>query len=155
MGRPAAGVIGIRMDADDRVVAAEVVDPKDEDVTLLTVSTRGLGKRTPLEEYRQQGRGGQGVIAMKLPKGAFIAGAAIVGGDADAMLISTEGVVIRIPAAQISTIGRATQGVSVMKVAKGAEVASMTVFTESEQAEVEITDSPNGIESPNGHASDD
>ncbi|MEZ4571270.1 MAG: DNA gyrase C-terminal beta-propeller domain-containing protein [Thermomicrobiales bacterium] len=70
------------------------------------------------------------------------------------MLISSEGVVIRIPVKQISVIGRATQGVSVMKLASGAEVASMTVFNESEQAEVEVTDSPNGLESPNGRAED-
>ncbi len=150
MGRPAAGVIGIRMDDDDTVVAAEIVDPNEDDVTLLTVSTHGLGKRTELEEYRQQGRGGQGVIAMKLPDDAHIAGAAIVADDADVMLISSEGVVIRIPASQISTIGRATQGVSVMKVATGTEVVSMTVFTESEQVEIEIADSPNGVEPTNG-----
>ncbi|MEZ4522252.1 MAG: DNA gyrase subunit A [Thermomicrobiales bacterium] len=154
MGRPAAGVIGIRMDDDDIVVAAEVVGRDDDESTLLTVSTQGLGKRTSLEEYRQQGRGGQGVIAMKLPDGVHIAGAAIVDEDADAMLISSEGVVIRIPVKQISVIGRATQGVSVMKLASGAEVASMTVFNESEQAEVEVTDSPNGLESPNGRAED-
>lgn len=150
MGRPAAGVIGIRMDDDDTVVAAEIIGEDNKDSNLLTVSTKGLGKRTKLDEYRQQGRGGQGVIAMKLPDDAHIAGAAIVGDDADAMLISSEGVVIRIPVTQISIIGRSTQGVSVMKLASGAEVASMTVFTESEQAEVEVTDSPNGLESPNG-----
>ena len=155
MGRPAAGVIGIRMDDDDRVVAAEVVKPDTENVTLLTVSTLGLGKRTVLDEFRLQGRGGQGMIAMKLPAGARIAGAAVVEEDADAMLISSEGVVIRIPVAQISVIGRSTQGVSVMRVADGTEVASLTVFTESEQAEVEITDSPNGVESPNGRTSGD
>ena len=153
MGRPAAGVIGIRMDDDDIVVAAEMVDADEDEATLLTVSTKGLGKRTPLSEYRQQGRGGQGVIAMKLPKNARIAGAAMVDDDTDAMLISSEGVVIRIPVSQISLIGRSTQGVTVMKLASGAEVASLTVFTENERAEVEITDSPNGLESPNGHAS--
>ncbi|CAN5722636.1 DNA gyrase subunit A [soil metagenome] len=153
MGRPAAGVIGIRMDDDDIVVAAEMIDSDDGEATLLTVSSRGLGKRTNVEEFRQQGRGGQGVIAMKLPKNAKIAGAAIVHDDADAMLISTEGVVIRIPVSQISNIGRATQGVTVMKLAKGAEVASLTVFTENEHVEIEIVDSLNGLESPNGHES--
>ena len=155
MGRPAAGVIGIRMDDDDRVVAAEIVNGDEDNAALLTVSTRGLGKRTVLDEYRQQGRGGQGVTAMKLPAGAKIAGAAVVNDDADAMLISTEGVVIRIPVSQISVIGRATQGVAVMRVKKDTEIASLTVFTESERAEVEVTDSPNGLESPNGHAASD
>jgi DNA gyrase subunit A len=150
MGRPAAGVIGIRMDDSDEVVAAEVVLPEHEDCALLTVSTRGLGKRTKLEEYRQQGRGGQGVTAMKLPKGARIAGAAIVRDGADAMLISTEGVVIRIPVEQISVIGRSTQGVAVMRLEKGIEVASLTVFTENGQIDSGMEPSPNGVSSPNG-----
>jgi DNA gyrase subunit A len=151
MGRPAAGVIGIRMDKTDEVVAANVVLPEhDKDYALLTVSTRGLGKRTMLDEYRQQGRGGQGVIAMKLPKGAKIAGAAIVRDNADAMLISTEGVVIRIPVEQISIIGRSTQGVAVMRLEKGIEVASLTVFTENGQVDPGLETSPNGVDSPNG-----
>ncbi len=150
MGRPAAGVIGIRMSKNDYVVAAEVVPADLEDATLLTVSTHGLGKRTRLDEYRQQGRGGQGVTAMKLPKNAKIAGAAIVKDDADAMLISTEGIVIRIPVRQISIIGRLTQGVAVMRLGSGNEVASFTVFTENGRAQLEAVDSPNGLESPNG-----
>ena len=154
MGRPAAGVIGIRMDEGDYVVAAEVIPAGEEDATLLTVTTKGLGKRTPLDEYRRQGRGGQGVIAMKLAKGAKIAGAAIVKDDADAMLISSSGVVIRIPVDQISVIGRSTQGVTVMRLDNGSEVASLTVYNESSRAELEMVDSPNGLESPNGSSPD-
>jgi DNA gyrase subunit A len=127
-----------------------VVPATDDESTLLSISTRGLGKRTKLDEYRRQGRGGQGVNAMKLPKGAKIAGAAIVKDDADAMLISSGGVVIRIPVDQISIIGRSTQGVAVMRLERGTEIASMTVFTENGQAELEVIESMNGVEPSNG-----
>ena len=62
MGRPAAGVIGIRLDPGDRVIAFEVVDPEAD---LLVVAAKGLGKRTAIDHFRGQGRGGKGVTAMR------------------------------------------------------------------------------------------
>lgn len=150
MGRPAAGVIGIRMDDSDFVVGVGVIDDENEQDELLTVTTQGLGKRTKLSEFRTQGRGGQGVTAMKLPGNAAIAGAAIVNEEVDVMLISTAGVVIRMPVGQISIIGRSTQGVSVMRLEDKVEVASLTVLSENGEGEAVmeqiVEDSPNGRE---------
>ncbi len=131
MGRPAAGVIGIRMGANDRVVAVDVIDASREDCDLLTISDNGFGKRTALSEYSPQHRGGQGVTAMKLTaKNGKVCGAQIVEPDHQVVLISSAGVVIRMDVKQISRYGRATQGVSVMRLQSGDSVASMTVLTE-------------------------
>ena len=125
MGRPAAGVIGIRMAAGDNIIASEVVqDGKD----LLIVAAKGLGKRTALDQYPSQGRGGKGVTAMKLtPKTGEIVAAAMVSPDQNVLMMNSNGQVIRIPASQISLIGRATQGVFVMRLSPGETVRSMTV----------------------------
>jgi DNA gyrase subunit A len=131
MGRPAAGVIGIRMDTGDRVMAVDVIDAERTESDLLTVSDNGFGKRTILTEFSRQHRGGQGVTAMKLTaKNGTVAGAHIVEPEHELMLMSSSGVVIRMPVAQISRYGRATQGVSVMKLGAGDRVASLTVLAE-------------------------
>ncbi|HEX5165960.1 MAG TPA: DNA gyrase subunit A, partial [Thermomicrobiales bacterium] len=131
MGRPAAGVHGIRLAAGDRVMAADVIDAETREFDLLTVSDSGFGKRTQLTEFNRQYRGGQGVTAMKLTaKNGKVAGAYIVNTDQELMLISTAGVVIRMPVAQISRYGRQTQGVSVMRLGNGEKVASLTVLSE-------------------------
>jgi DNA gyrase subunit A len=125
------------MDEGDFVVAADVIHEQNRKHALLTVSTAGLGKRTRLSEFRIQGRGGSGIIAMKLTNNSKVAGAAIVHDKHDVVLISSAGVVIRTKTDQISTVGRSTQGVQVMKVGSGVEVASMTVLEESEEAVIE------------------
>lgn len=125
MGRQAAGVIGIRLAKGDRVIAFEVVRP---DGDLLVVSERGLGKRTPIDQYPSQGRGGKGVLAMKLTeKTGNIVAASMVQEDQGVVLLNSDGHVIRIPVAQISRIGRATQGVTLMRLNKTQRVASLTV----------------------------
>jgi DNA gyrase subunit A len=161
MGRPAAGVIGIRLGAGDRVMAADVIDASNRESDLLVVSESGFGKRTALSEFNDQRRGGQGVTAMKLgAKNGKVAGAQIVTPDQEVMLISGNGVVIRTKVAQISRYGRQTQGVSVMKLAAGDRVVSMTALSEkSEEAdalvntlsEIEHADSNgNGAPKTNG-----
>ncbi|RIK42239.1 MAG: DNA gyrase subunit A [Chloroflexi bacterium] len=131
MGRQAAGVIGIRMEPNDRVVAVDVIDASRSQSDLLTVSDNGFGKRTVLTEFSRQHRGGQGVSAMKLTaRNGNLAGAQIVEPEHELMLISAAGSVIRLSVAQISRYGRATQGVSVMKLAPGDKVASLTVLTD-------------------------
>ena len=131
MGRPAAGVHGIKLAAGDRVMAADVIDAVTRECDLLTVSDSGFGKRTRLKEFNRQYRGGQGVTAMKLTaKNGKVAGAYIVNSDQELMLISTAGVVIRMPVSQISRYGRQTQGVSVMRLSNGEKVASLTVLSE-------------------------
>ena len=107
MGRQAAGVRGIRLASGDRVMAVDVIDEETSPLDLLIVSDNGFGKRTRLEEFNRQGRGGQGVTAMKLgAKNGRVAGAQIVREDEEVMLISAHGVVIRTPIAHISRYGR-------------------------------------------------
>jgi DNA gyrase subunit A len=125
MGRPAAGVIGIRMAKGDRVIASEaVVAGKD----LLVVAEKGLGKRTDTDHFITKGRGGKGVTAMKLTaRTGQIVGAGMVDDDHNLMLMSTSGKVIRLPVSQIPTIGRQTQGVTLMKLDPDEMVATMTI----------------------------
>ena len=131
MGRPAAGVHGIKLGSGDRIMAADVIDAETREFDLLTVSDSGFGKRTQLKEFNRQYRGGQGVTAMKLTaRNGKVAGAYIVSTDQELMLISTAGVVIRMPVSQISRYGRQTQGVSVMRLGNGEKVASLTVLSE-------------------------
>jgi DNA gyrase subunit A len=125
MGRPAAGVMGIRLAPKDRVIAFEVVDEQDD---LLVVSQRGLGKRTAIGLFRGQGRGGKGIQAMKLtPKTGLIVAAGMVRNEDNVLLMNTKGVVIRIAASQISKLGRSTQGVTLMKFSGDEQVATMTI----------------------------
>ncbi len=126
MGRTAAGVIGMRLASQDRVIAFEVVDPARD---LLVVSARGLGKRTAIDQYRGQGRGGKGIQAMRLTnRTGKIVAAGMVSADDSVMLMNTKGIAIRIPAEGISRIGRATQGVTLMRLGDDEEVASMTII---------------------------
>ena len=126
MGRTAAGVIGIRLDPGDKVIASDVVD---ESKQLLVVAAKGLGKRTDIAEYRAQSRGGKGIQAMRLTSRTGKIVAAGMAGEEDAiMLMNSRGIAIRIAASQISKIGRATQGVTLMRLAEGEEVVSMTVI---------------------------
>jgi DNA gyrase subunit A len=125
MGRPAAGVMGIRLAPKDRVIAFEVVDELDD---LLVVAQRGLGKRTAIGLFRGQGRGGKGIQAMKLtPKTGMIVAAGMVRNEDTVMLMNTKGVIIRIAASQISRLGRSTQGVTLMRIAGDEQVATMTI----------------------------
>jgi DNA gyrase subunit A len=125
MGRSAAGVIGMRLDSKDRVIAFEVVDPTKD---LLVVSARGFGKRTDLNLFRGQGRGGKGIQAMKLtPKTGHIVAAGIVDDESSVMLMNSKGVIIRIAAKQISRLGRSTQGVTLMRFSDGEQVVTMTI----------------------------
>ena len=125
MGRPAAGVIGIRLDKGDRVIASETVVPGKD---LLVVAEKGLGKRTRTDHFMTKGRGGKGVTAMKLTtRTGKIVGAGMVDDDHASMLMSTSGKVIRLPVSQIPTIGRQTQGVTLMKLDPDETVATMTI----------------------------
>ena len=113
MGRTAAGVTGMRFkSADDRIVGLAVLG---ENETILTITERGFGKRTPIEDYRLQTRGGKGVINIKTTakNGPVIAVLSVAETD-EIMVISEQGMIMRIAVAGISVIGRATQGVRIM-----------------------------------------
>lgn len=132
MGRTAAGVIGIRLDPGDRVIASNVVAP---DKDLLVVSAKGLGKRTGLDQYRAQSRGGKGIQAMRLTdRTGKIVAAGMAHPDDAIMLMNTKGIAIRIAANQISRIGRTTQGVTLMRMGKKEEVVSMTIIEPKDPA---------------------
>jgi DNA gyrase subunit A len=130
MGRPAAGVNGINLAPKDRVIAFEVVQ---EGSDVLVVAAKGLGKRTSPDRFPVQGRGGKGVVAMKLTnRTGQIVGAGMTRPEDHVMLLSANGILIRIAASQISLIGRDTQGVTLMRLAANDSVASMTIVTPKE-----------------------
>ncbi len=133
MGRNAAGVRGIQLEAEDTVVAADVVTP---DTTLLAVAEKGYGKRTALDEYRLTGRGGKGIITMNVTdKVGPVTGARMVRDDDHVMLITDGGKVIRMPVRDISVIGRNTQGVRLIGLAEGEKVVGLACLAEKEADE--------------------
>ena len=122
--RTSGGVRGIRLVAGDRLVAMETVDPK---ACIFVLSANGYGKRTPLDAYPLQARGGSGVHTFKVvPKTGKVIAASLVYPHQGLMLISIKGIVIRTTIDGIPILGRDTQGVSVMKVEPGDQVASFS-----------------------------
>jgi DNA gyrase subunit A len=123
MGRAAAGVRGMKLRADDEVVS---VDLARDDVAILIVTESGYGKRTQLERFNAQGRGGQGVIGMKLTaRKGYVVAAFMVGLDDEIVAVSSGGVTIRMPVRDISSQGRDATGVRVMNLDNGQTVASV------------------------------
>ncbi len=130
MGRTAYGVRGITLRDDDAVVAMEVVR---EGGTMLTVTQSGYGKRTELEEYRLQSRGGVGIINIQTSeRNGKVVGMAYVHDDDELMLISQQGMILRMVAKDVRSIGRATQGVRLLGVEEGDQVVSVARLAEKE-----------------------
>lgn len=123
LGRTARGVRAIALEPGDRVVGMARVR---EDGTLLTVTDKGQGRRTPFDEYRQQTRAGKGVINYRVDddKG-YVAGIRTINDDDDAILITDDGIIIRIPVSQIAVQSRYAGGVRVMRVSGETRVVSM------------------------------
>jgi len=139
MGRTATGVKSITLRDEDYVVDMSVID---EDVVasgaqVLSLTELGFGKRTPIDEYRQQSRGGVGIRAMNLSeKTGMLASQMLVYDDEDLLLITDDGVIIRTAADAITSQGRNTQGVRVMRVAEGSKVVCVArAEQEPEEAE--------------------
>jgi DNA gyrase subunit A len=133
MGRTAYGVKGVDLGADDRVVALEVVDASG---TVLTVTENGYGKRTPIDEYRVQSRGGKGLINIKTSgRNGHVVGVKFIRGDQGVMLITGKGMIIRLNTADISTIGRNTQGVRLIQLEEGDQLVSVARLAEREEGE--------------------
>ena len=131
MGRTAYGVRGITLRDDDEVVAMELVG---ESGTLLTVTQYGYGKRTELEEYRVQSRGGVGIINMQASeRNGKIVGISYVHDDDELMLISQQGKVLRMVTKDTRAIGRATQGVRLLGLEEGDQVVSVARLAEREE----------------------
>ncbi len=132
VGRTAQGVIGMRLDDGDYVVGMEPIIV-GSNATLLTITENGFGKRTELDEYRVQNRGGRGVITYKItPKTGEIVGIKIVSGTEDVILITDTGTIIRLNSGEISVLGRSTQGVTLMRTNEG-KVVSIEKIVEKDE----------------------
>jgi DNA gyrase subunit A len=147
MGRPAAGVTGIKTRGDDKIVGMEVVEPGGD---LLVVTTKGYGKRTNLDEYTPKGRATMGILTLDkhaIPEVGKIAVARVVQAAEDLItLISSQGIVLRTDAKSIAQLGRATRGVRVMHLQEGDIVATMARFSAAEMRRVGADDEKNSEE---------
>lgn len=133
MGRTAQGVIGIKLNKDDIVIGMESI-VNGSNNTLLAITENGFGKRTELEEYRVQNRGGRGVITYKItPKTGKIVGVKLANDSEDVMLITDTGTIIRLRVEEISVLGRATQGVTLMRTNDGGKVVSIETIDSEEE----------------------
>jgi DNA gyrase subunit A len=155
MGRPAYGVRGMDLDKNDYIVGMAVT-PKEPKKTngkgkngeateetvpslILSVTEQGYGKRTPVEEYRLQSRGGKGVINVKTTtRNGNVVGIMLVDETSEAMLISQFGKIIRIDTKTIREAGRSTQGVRLLHLEEGDRVASAVVLQEKEEEEPKL-----------------
>jgi DNA gyrase subunit A len=132
MGRSARGVKGVTLAKDDIVVGMEVLD-KNSKATILMVTENGYGKRTPLEEYRTQSRGGVGIITQKTTdKVGLVVGTRSVIDSDEVMLTTDKGQVIRTTCAGISVVGRNTQGVRLINLADGEKVSGLALINDQE-----------------------
>ncbi|AEY68206.1 DNA gyrase subunit A [Clostridium sp. BNL1100] len=135
IGRVSQGVKGIELDNEDFVIGMEVCT---DNTTLLVVTENGFGKRTELDEYKVQTRGGKGVLTYRITeKTGKSIGMLLVSEEDDIMLISSDGSIIRMKVSEISILGRATQGVTLMRMSEGNNVVSVArmVNEESEESE--------------------
>jgi len=123
----------ITLQPGDSVIGMEILSPE---ATILTVTERGYGKRTPLDDYRLQKRGGQGVITIRTTtRNGQVVGVAQVVDDDEVMLITDGGKVLRCRVSGISTMGRATQGVRVMDLAPEEKLVSIARLAEADVAD--------------------
>lgn len=147
MGRIAGGVRAIKLEKDDEVVAMELVEPGQE---LLVVTENGYGKRTPVEDYKIQVRGGKGLLTYdksKFKKTGALIGAMVVDEDDEALMINSDGIIIRIRAGEVSKLGRATQGVKIMKVEDDVKIVAMAKVIKEDEEE-EVKEKPAKAEAP-------
>ena len=135
VGRVSQGVIGIRLDDEDSVIGMEPIVAGGKGA-LLAITENGFGKRTELDEYRVQNRGGRGVITYKItPKTGDIVGIKVVSGTEDVMMVTDTGTIIRINVDEISILGRSTQGVTLMRTNDGKVVSIETIDPEDSEEE--------------------
>jgi DNA gyrase subunit A len=155
MGRPAYGVRGMDLDEGDHIVGmavtpkeAKKTNGKDKDgkateetvpSLILSITEQGYGKRTPVEEYRLQSRGGKGVINVKTTaRNGKVVAIMLVDETSECMLISQFGKIIRIDTTTIREAGRSTQGVRLLNLEPGDRVASAAVIQEKEDEEPKL-----------------
>ncbi len=140
MGRAAAGVRGVQLEAGDKVIGMVVVR---RDATLLVVSEKGMGKRSRLSDYRVQRRGGKGIITLRRTErtGEMIALKEVVPND-ELMLVTRKGVIIRVPVEGIGIIGRNTQGVKVMNLDPGDALVDVARVVQEEDNSEGVAEEP-------------
>jgi DNA gyrase subunit A len=136
MGRSATGVIGMKFRSGDELLSMATIrdERKTEKLFVVTATDGGYGKRTNLDEYRSQGRGGIGVKAAKIDEGSrgVLVGALIVKESDEILLITSSGVVMRTPVKEVRETGRDTMGVRVVNLDQGVEVVSLAKVSEEE-----------------------
>jgi DNA gyrase subunit A len=143
MGRATYGVKGLELRGGDRLVAMEELDPHGQ---VLTVTERGYGKRTPVEDYRRQGRGGLGIINLKVtPKTGEVVGVKYVTPDEGLMLITQDGMIIRLNVSGVREVGRSAQGVKLMNLdTEDCIVAVAKLAEKDEETEIELAKADDG-----------
>ena len=143
-GRGAIGVAGIEVDdSSDEVVGMICVNPTEQNTrTVLVVSQKGYGKRTPIDEYRFTNRGGKGVKTINVTdKTGSLVGILDVSPEEDLMITCKSGVTIRMPVSGISEQGRATQGVKLIRLDDGDDIAAITNLNDREEEPAADTES--------------
>ncbi|MCS5592797.1 MAG: DNA gyrase subunit A [Gammaproteobacteria bacterium] len=139
VGRTAIGVRGIKLAKGDSVVSLIVAETSDP---ILTATEKGYGKRTELDEYRSQARGGSGVISIKTSdRNGKVVGAIQVTNEDEMMLISNMGTLVRARAADVSIIGRNTQGVTLINIAENEQLVSVAKIAESDEESEDVSKS--------------
>jgi DNA gyrase subunit A len=136
MGRASYGVTGIKMDKEDKVVSLEII--KDPSSSILTITSKGYGKRSKIDDYRKTGRAGKGVINLKINEKTGDVVDTINVGDKDKFVVSTKkGIVIRTGVKDIRVMGRATSGVRIIKLGVGDRVSAIAKLVKDEIKVVE------------------
>ena len=131
MGRVTRGVRGMNLEARDEVIGMEVVDPTATGSTIFTLTENGFGKRTDLDEYRGQSRGGKGLITIKTTtRNGLVVGVMQVNDENQLMVITDQGKILRVPVAGFSVIGRNTQGVRVMVTEEQEKIVAVAKLAE-------------------------
>jgi DNA gyrase subunit A len=144
-GRASQGVRSIRLINNDEVVSMSAVE---EDKQVLCISSHGYGKRTNVNEYRGQERGGKGVMVMNLTeKTGDLASMLMVDQDDELMIITDDGTIIRTPAGDIRECGRVTQGVRLMRVGEGSRIVDVDIAApEDDEGIVDSVERPDAPE---------
>ena len=139
MGRVTRGVRGMNLSAkDDQVIGMEIVDNEAVGSTIFTVCENGFGKRTDLDEYRDQTRGGKGIITIKTTeRNGSVVNVMQVADDNDLMVITDNGKILRVPVSGFSVIGRNTQGVKLITTEEKEKVVAVAKLAEKEEDELD------------------
>ncbi|MEA5112984.1 MAG: DNA gyrase subunit A [Geobacteraceae bacterium] len=136
MGRVSRGVRGMTLMDDDVVIGMEIINPNTASSTIFTVTENGFGKRTNLDEYRLQSRGGKGIITIKTTdRNGYVVDINQVTDENDMMLITDQGKIIRMPVAGFSVIGRNTQGVRLMVTEEQERIVAVARLAEKDDSD--------------------